>query len=107
MSNQTKVYIASPYSSDPLAGVQAQIEAFSAIRNLGMLPFAPLLFHYVDAVHPRPYEDWIAQCLQWVAACDMMVRFPGESSGADREVLRACELGKIVCYSLEQLKAYA
>lgn len=98
-----RVYIAGPYTSDPEAGVRAQIDAFKAIRAKGWFPFAPLLCHYVHAVHPHDYEDWMAQDLEWLTTCQLVVRLPGESPGADREVVFAKSLGIHVYYGLEAL----
>lgn len=100
-----KVYIASSYTADPIAGVRAQIDAFDAIRNAGMFPFAPLLGHFVHDVHPRSYEDWMTQDWVWIGACDALVRLPGESPGADREVEYAKQLGRTVYFGLDELFA--
>lgn len=35
------------------------------------------------------YEHWIEADLAWVEVADCLFRFPGESSGADREVEHA------------------
>ena len=36
---------------------------------------------------------WMPDFLLWLASCDELVRLPGESAGADREVSEARRLG--------------
>lgn len=93
-----KVYIASPYTKGDIAvNVKAQLDAAHELMNKGYAPFAPLLCHFQHLVHPRPYEDWFACDIEWVKSCDILVRLPGESAGADKEVALAKELGITVC----------
>lgn len=40
-----------------------------------------------------PHETWLEQDFPWVAASDIVLRLPGESTGADLEVELANELG--------------
>lgn len=88
-----KVYIASPYTKgDVDQNVRVQIDASHELMNKGFLPFAPLLYHFQGKVHPRPYEDWMKVDFGWLSNCDVVLRLPGESKGADREV----ELAKLL-----------
>lgn len=99
------IYIASPYSShaDKQAAVDAQIDAFAVLRDAGHQPIAPLLSHYVDQRHPANYERWMQWCMAMVSVADLVVRLPGNSSGADREVAEARRLGKPVVYGVESV----
>lgn len=103
-----KVYIASPYTlGDVAVNVKGQIDAVDILMDKGFAPFAPLYSHFQHMVHPRHYQDWIKLDLEWVKACDCVLRLPGESSGADGEVALAEDLGIPVYYSLEELyRAY-
>lgn len=96
------VYIASPYTSYAAkqAAVNMQIDAFAKLRDLGYEPIAPLLSHYIDQRHPASYERWLQWCLAMVGACDVVLRLPGDSDGADREVAEAQRLGKPVVYGI-------
>lgn len=99
-----KVYIASPYTKGDIAvNVKAQIDCVDKLMNLGFAPFAPLYSHFQHMAHPRPYEDWIKVDKEWVLACDCVLRLPGESSGADREVELAIPNRKPVFYSIRTL----
>jgi hypothetical protein len=61
--------------------------------NYGFAPFLPLLSHFQHMIHQQSYEVWMEQDMTWVASCDCLLRLPGQSSGADREVERAKEVG--------------
>lgn len=85
------VYIASAYTKgDTAINVKAQIDIADKLINYGFAPFCPLLSHFQHMAHPRPYLDWIKLDNLWVLKCDMVLRLPGESSGADAE----CQLAR-------------
>lgn len=83
------VYVAGPYSSDPVLGTRAAIEAADWLAQRGFVPFIPHLTHFWHFLIPHPYEFWLEQDLEWLKKCDALLRLPGESSGADREVTMA------------------
>ncbi len=88
-----RVFISSPYTlGDTCANVRRQHDAFRALIDLGHAPFAPLLSHYQQLIHPIGWESWMSWCLQWVEQCQLVLRLPGESRGADIECVRAREL---------------
>lgn len=97
-----RVYVAGPYTSDPVAHTAVAIEVGNKLLDLGHEPFIPHLAHYWDTLHKqRGYEDWMRLDLSWLSVSDAVLRLPGESSGADREVALATELGIPVYHSLE------
>lgn len=101
------IYLASPYAAyaNPQESVNVQIDAFAILRDLGHEPIAPLLCHYIDQRHPASYERWLQWCLAMVGVSDVVLRLPGDSDGADREVAEARRLGKPVYYSIDELMA--
>jgi hypothetical protein len=102
---KTKVYIASPYTKGDVAiNVKRQLDTFDQLMTLGYAPHAPLYSHFQHMAHPRPYTDWIAIDLEWVPACDVVLRLDGESSGADGEVAFAQQQGIPVVYSVAELQ---
>jgi len=102
-----KVYIASPYTSGYMAeNVKTQIDAYSALMDIGFAPYAPVLTHFVEIAKPRPYWMWMKICLEYVTACDCVLRLGGDSPGATMEVDLATELGKRVFYSIEELNKF-
>lgn len=82
------VYVAAPYTRpDPVENTNRLIRAVNRIADDGVVtPFAPhltLLWHLVE---PRPLEFWYAYDLAVLKRCDAVLRLPGDSTGADREV---------------------
>jgi hypothetical protein len=99
------VYIASPYSiGDQEKNVRAQIDAASELIDTGYCPYAPLLDHFIHRVYPKPYETWLRCDMEMLGVADIILRLPGESSGADREIKEAERLGKKIIYRLKDLK---
>lgn len=107
MSKKVKVYIASPYTNGDVAvNVKRQLDCVDELMTLGFAPYAPLYSHFQHLVHPRPYSDWVEIDFEWVDACDCLLRLPGESVGADNEVVLALGLSKPVFYSIDALTSY-
>ena len=99
------VYIASPYTKgDHTDNACVQMDMADKLMSLGYCPIAPLLTHFQAIYKPRPYEDWMAICMEKVRRSDVVLRLPGESAGADREVAYALSHRIPVVYSLEDLK---
>jgi hypothetical protein len=103
-----RVYVAGPYASDPERNTRVAVAAGDAVLDLGYAPMVPHLAHYWHTLHQaRPYEDWMRLDLAWSAAADVVLRLPGESPGADREVEHARALGIPVVHSVDELAAWA
>lgn len=104
MNSMKRVYIASPYTrGDVAVNVRAQMEAADTLMDMGYCPIVPLYSHFQHMFRPRPYEDWIKIDLAKLEMCDALLRLPGESPGADREVAHAIGLGIAVVYSFGEL----
>lgn len=104
MKLKPKIYLASPYTKGDVAvNVKRQLDCVDELMNLGFAPFAPLYFHFQHMAHPRPYKDWVDIDLQWVPACDALLRLEGDSLGADGEVDFAKENNIPVFYSIVEL----
>ncbi len=98
-----KVYVAGPFSSDPIGNTRYAIELANNLLNMGYAPFVPhltMLWHFHK---PRPYEEWLKYDNEWLVVCDCVLRFSGESPGADKEVILAESLGIPVYYSPAEL----
>lgn len=101
-----KVYIAGPITKgDQFANVRAALDAATAVLHAGHIPFVPHLTCFWHTVHPQPYETWMMYDAVWLAVCDGVLRIPGESSGADREVTQARRLGLPVWYRVEEIRS--
>ena len=94
MTRAIRVYVAGPYTKGDVAvNVREAILAGGRIYDAGMVPFVPHLTHFWHTVAPRPYEDWLRLDMEWLRVCDALLRLPGDSSGADKELLRRCGWG--------------
>lgn len=101
------VYIACPYSNDPEANVQEALRVASQIRDNGWaVPFVPVLTHFWEKAYPAPYETWMEMDFEYLRRCDAVLRLPGVSPGADREVAFAEKLGLFVSYDLDEIRRY-
>lgn len=90
------VGIASPFTNpDPITNIRYGARFATALwtRSEGALvPVLPNANLVWDMIAPLPYEAWLAVTMAVIERCDMLVRLPGESSGADLEVRRALDL---------------
>lgn len=101
------VYIASPYTKgNKLENVKKSFDVALELIDLGFAPYAPLYSHYLEERSPRPYETWTKLDNEWVLRCNCLLRLPGESSGADKEVELAKEIQIPVFYSVTELAKY-
>lgn len=98
------VYIAGPYTDpDLVVNTHSAIIAGNIAAERGYCVFIPhqtLLWHMIK---PHDYEFWMQQDLGWITKCDYLIRLPGDSVGADREVELAKGLGIQVFNSPFQL----
>jgi hypothetical protein len=92
------VYVAGPYTGDEEANVARAIAAGDILLRAGIAPYVPHLSHFWHQLHPHGYEVWMDLDFSWVQRCDALLRLPGESKGADREVSIAHEHYKPVFF---------
>ena len=99
-----KVYIASPYTKgDQALNVRIQMEVADVLIENGFAPFIPLLTHFQHIYFPRSYNEWLVLDMEWLAMSDILLRLPGESKGADKEVEKAEELNIKIYYDIDEL----
>lgn len=123
-----RVYIAGPISKgDLLHNVNQATAAFVELARAGFAPFCPHWSVYskpaeegltgwgrisvfcwatVQGNDQMSHSDWLNVDLPWVEVSDAVLRLPGESTGADREVARASEMGIPVFHSVADLIAW-
>lgn len=98
------VYVAGPYSiGDHAANVDRAMQAGNELLRRGYVPFVPHLSHFWDAAYPKPLEDWMRIDLAILSRCDAVLRLPGESVGADREVAFANSCHIPVYHNIEDI----
>jgi nucleoside 2-deoxyribosyltransferase len=91
------IYLAGPMTKpDLITNARLAIEAGDRLINAGFVPYLPQTGLLWELHRPRSYESWMRLDFAWVERCDALVRLPGESPGADREVEHARRIGKPV-----------
>ena len=99
-----RVYIAGRYSGGDVArNVRVAMKNADLLIQMGFAPYVPHLCHFLHLIAPHDYEVWMAIGLAWLRQCDEILRLPGESPGADREVEVARILEIPVFYSIDKL----
>jgi hypothetical protein len=63
------------------------------LMEYGYSPYVPHLNFYQHVAFPRDYEDWMDLDFSWLSQCQAIIRIPGISPGADREMDYAKKLG--------------
>ena len=100
------VYIAGPYTNpDPVENIHRAIKIADGLLDV-CSPLIPHLSGTWHMVSPKPYEDWLALDLEYMQRCDCVYRYPGASSGADKEVEKAREWGIPVVFSEIELRSW-
>lgn len=103
------IYVAGPMRLGSVTNnVRLGCDAGMALMQAGWTPVVPQLSQFWATVsgdpspgHADGAEGWLAYDFRLVAACDAVVRLPGESTGADREVALAKSLG-IPVFTLDE-----
>lgn len=99
------VYVAGPLSKpSELDNIRAAVVWGDRVLDAGFVPLIPHLDALWHLISSRPYETWLAWCLAWVERCDAVLRIPGASAGADREVAHARDVGIPVFYAGDHLE---
>jgi hypothetical protein len=98
------IYIAGPYSKgDPVTNTGDAIRAANILAERGYIPFIPHLTLFWHLLHPHDIKFWYKYDDEWLKKCDCLLRLPGESEGADAEVVTARIFGIPVYYSTEEI----
>lgn len=102
-----RIYIAGPYTTGDVArNVRNAYKAANRLADLGFAPFVPHATHFWHMLFPREYEFWLELDNQFLPCCAAVLRLPGESNGADKEVARAESLALPVFTSIEAVAAH-
>lgn len=105
MGQISLIYVAGPYTHDDPAVVAGHVavacSAGLSLCRAGLSAFVPHYFHHVQAEAGFSYEEWMAIDLRMLKHCHALLRLPGASPGADREVEAAKVLGLPVYFGIE------
>lgn len=82
------VYIAGPLTKGDVAiNIRNATSVWKRLRLSGLItPICPHWSFLADIVGCVNYESWMDYDFDLIQRCDAILRIPGESSGADREV---------------------
>lgn len=101
------VFISSPYTTGYMPdNVRTQTVASHMIMDMGHVPLTPLLYHYLEIHQGRSYAEWLDATIALMLKSDVVLRLPGESKGADKEVEVAILNNIPVCYGWDELEAH-
>ena len=110
MSRRLRVYVAGAYSADNviqvLANMRRGIELSYLVLKAGFAPFVPWFDYHFSLLGDVDLEDYYEYSLAWLEASDALIVQPvgaEESTGTQKEIKRAEELGIPVFYSLDKL----
>ena len=84
--------------------VRRAVEAGIELLVVGYAPIIPHLSWYADP--QTKYREWYDADLEFVKRSDAVLRLPGESNGADREVALADEWAIPVYHSVAEVLAW-
>ncbi len=100
-----KVYVAGPITSSGnlTENVRHGISVGNLLLNDGVIPFVPHLSELWNYVTVVQYDTWLYYDKEWIRSCDALLRLPGKSKGAAREVRWARKLGIPVFTSYDKL----
>ena len=98
-----KVFVAGPYTEgDIVINVRNAIDVGQCLLGAGHVPFVPHLYHFWHLLFPGPYTQWTRLSLEWLDVCDVLIRLPGDSPGADVEELHAAKRNILIFHSLAE-----
>lgn len=107
LTRKPRVYIAHPITSSGhmIQNIRDAALAWRTLIKQGVVPFCPGLVDYSAnmAAEALDYEEWMSYDYVWLDLCDALLRIPGKSNGAAREVRRANKRGIPVFYTYTKL----
>lgn len=103
-----RVYVAGPIThGDTLRNVHRAEEMG---RDLFLAGFAPFVPHFDKGLllpeNEETYEKLLRWDFAWISVSDAVLRLPGYSPGADRELQFAASLGLPIFYHFKELVAH-
>lgn len=107
MKPKGRAFIASAYSGGSISEVELNVSkarlVIEDVIRVGWVPICPNVFWHPFAEF-QDYEFWLEAAISLMETCDLLVLVPGweRSSGVQREVARAKELG-ITILTVEEL----
>ena len=105
-STDKLIYIAAPYTFfDPVQNTNLVCKIADELILDGFIPYIPHLTLLWHLITPRTVQFWYDYDYHFLKRCDAVLRVPGDSVGADKEVALAKQWRIPVFYSVEELRA--
>jgi len=93
-------------SGNPYINIHNGLQTSAILLDRGFAPYTPHLSAFQEAaIGGRPVDVWLGLDHAFLITCDALLRLPGESKGADQEIVWAVENGIPVYLSLDTLCA--
>jgi len=101
---ELRVYVAGPIThGDTLVNARVAFAAATELMGNGFQPFVPHSCYLMHMHAPQTYERWMEYDFAFLKVCHALLRLPGHSPGADREVEFAKQMGIPVFFDMEPL----
>lgn len=108
-ANRPRIYVAGPISiGNRDTNIDNAVNAGKELFKLGYAPFVPHLYDPIEGnatLGSTEYEEALQMDFNFIAVCDGILRLPGESSGADREVAFAQSVDIPVFTTVSDIRA--
>lgn len=102
------VYLAAPYTSNPVPNTHAVIKIAERLQSTGLVTaYVPHLNLLWDIVIPHSADEWLEYDLCFLRRSDALLRIPGISPGADGEEAFAKDHDIPVFYTEDGLLSWA
>ena len=100
-----RIYVAGPMTTkgNVYDNMSQAINAADWLMALGHFPYLPHLTLFWNLISHHTWEEWLRLDEGWLIKCDCLVRLPGESKGADREVAFCRSHGIPIYFGMESL----
>src|SRR4029077_6312199 len=101
---ETWVYIAGPYTHGDVAeNVHNACLTWKALWDAGYVPICPHCPHMQHLIDPMTYARWLESHTFLLSVCHAVLRIPGPSDGADKEVEMATQIEIPVFFNMQSL----
>lgn len=88
------VYIAGPLTQGhQMNNIREALAYYNVLIESGYAPICPHLAFFSQIMEDHDYEEWMDVDFALISKSDVLLRIPGDSPGADREVEFALERG--------------
>ncbi len=102
-----RVYISGPITKGAtLHHIHDACMVWKRLTEAGIFAICPHWSAVQDMIAPMPHAAWMAYDRPLLALCNIILRLPGESVGADQEVAWAREFGFPVFHDVESLMEF-